>query len=110
MTRSIAFAAALTLAAIAGAAHAEDRSIVRVNVSGYNLSKPADAQKVYGQLQQAVRSACNNMQHEVFASDEAERMDQCYSFTLDKIVAQSKAPLLAALNGQKVPAVQLAAK
>ncbi len=106
MPRSIVFAAALAMASVAAGAHARDHSI-HVVLQGLDLDKPADAQKAYDRLSQAVRQACNT-EHEVFVSDEAERFDICYRNTLADAVAQSKAPLLAALNGQPAPNIQLA--
>jgi UrcA family protein len=109
MSRSIAFAGALVLASVAGLSHAQDRSSVRVDLTGYDLTNPADAQKVYRQVQRAARQVCENADHQVFGSDEAERVDICVRNTVDSVVAQSKSPMLAALNGQIAPSVRMAA-
>jgi UrcA family protein len=108
MSRSIIFAAALAVASIAAGAHAQDQ-VLRLDVKAYDLNKPADAQKVYTQLSKAVTKACNK-EHEVFASDEAERFDLCYRDTMAKAVAQTNSPLLAQLNGDRVPTVRVAGR
>ena len=109
MSRSVVFAAALAVAAIAAGAHAEDHSI-RLDLKAYDLGKPADATKVYAKVREAARQACEAGPHEVFASDEAERIDLCVRDTVDQAVSRSNSPLLAALNGQTAAKVRLAGR
>ena len=98
--RSIALAAVLALAA-AGGAYAGDRPeapAVHVSTQGLDLNNPADAQKIYTQLSQAARQVCNAGPHEVFTSDESERVDICYRQTMSDVVTKSGSAALVTLN------------
>ncbi len=98
--RSIALAAVLALAAVGGA-YAGDRPeapAVHVSTHGLDLNNSADAQKVYTQLSQAALKVCGAGPHEVFTSDESERIDICYRQTMNDVVAKSGSSALAALN------------
>jgi UrcA family protein len=97
MTRLFLLAAA-ACAALAGAAHAEQR--VAVSTQGLDLSTPAGAKAFYSRLSHAVIAACGGAPTSFFTSEE-ERFQACYQTAMDQAVAQAHAPLVAALHAGK---------
>lgn len=93
------------MAGAAGAATAPDAPSVHVSLKGVDLNKPADVETLYAELSRRAREVCNSSGHEVFASDEAERVDMCYGQTLTSVVRQANAPLLTALHAQRGPMI-----
>lgn len=107
MIRSF-FIAAAAIAALAGAAHAEDR--VAVSTKGLDLSTPAGAKTFYNRLSHAVIAACGGAPTNYLSSDELP-FEACYKTAMDKAVADAKAPLVADLYaGKGARSTELAAR
>lgn len=92
-------------ASVSGAAPAPQAPSIHVSLKGLDLNNPADVQTLYLELSRRAREVCDRGGHEVFASDEAERLDLCYGQTLSSVVRQANVPLLTALHAQRGPMI-----
>jgi UrcA family protein len=107
MIRSF-FIAAAAIAALAGAAHAEDRVVV--STKGLDLSTPAGAKAFYNKLSQGVITACGGAPTNYLSSEE-QPFEACYKAVMDKAVAGVDAPLVADLYaGKGARSTELAAR
>ena len=94
--RRTVFLAALTVAALASQAQAENQpSQISVSHKGLDLSNPHDADVFYRRLQIAAATVCGGTST-VFVGERPDQMVNCYHATLDDAVSKAAAPLVTA--------------
>ena len=88
---TLAIASALFSNALA-AKDLEVTIALHVSTEGFDLSRPADARKIYARLDKAAWEACNNGNRVGLAP--ADNVPSCYQNALAGAVKAAKAPLL----------------